>query len=62
MSENISAASGGLQEGAELYRRLGASDIDIDHDDATPSQQAPAVKKMADGAELYSRMHGKAAN
>lgn len=60
MSENISAASGGLQEGAELYRRRGASDID--YDDTTPSQQAPAVKEMADGAELYSRMHGKATN
>ncbi|RIU09124.1 hypothetical protein D2E97_16200 [Mycobacteroides abscessus] len=60
MSENISAASGGLQEGAELYRRLGASDID--YDESIPSQQAPAVKKMADGAELYNRMHGKAAN
>lgn len=60
MGENISAASGGLQEGAELYRRLGASDID--YDESIPSQQAPAVKEMADGAELYSRMHGKPAN
>ncbi|MDO3216689.1 hypothetical protein [Mycobacteroides abscessus] len=60
MSENIPAASGGLQEGAELYRRHGASDID--HDDTAPNQQVPSIKEMADGAELYSRMHGKPAN
>lgn len=60
MSENISAASGGLQEGAELYRRLGASDID--YDESIPSQQAPAVKGMADGAALYSQRHAKPTN
>lgn len=47
-----SAASGGLQRGAELYRRLGGSDAE--HEDSTTAQ-APAVRGMSEGAELYSR-------
>ncbi|MFT9536215.1 hypothetical protein ACM0AX_23460 [Mycobacteroides abscessus subsp. abscessus] len=56
---NIPVVSGGLQEGAELYRRRGASDID--YDDTTPSQQAPAVKSMTAGADLYHQRHASAA-
>lgn len=52
-----SAASGGLQGGAELYKRLGGSDTE--YEDSTTAQ-APAIKGMAQGAELYSRMNSKA--
>ncbi|MDO2968695.1 hypothetical protein [Mycobacteroides abscessus] len=55
-----SAASGGLQDGAELYRRTGASEIE--YDETSPSQQSPAVKGMAAGADLYNKMHAKTTN
>ncbi|MBN7412664.1 hypothetical protein [Mycobacteroides abscessus] len=53
-----SAASGGLKDGAELYKRSSASEID--YDDSTPSQQSPAVKGIIAGADLYNQRHGKA--
>ncbi|WP_255801414.1 hypothetical protein [Mycobacteroides abscessus] len=53
-----SAASGGLKDGAELYRRLGASEIE--YDESTPSQQSPAVRGITAGADLYNQRHAKA--
>ncbi|WP_222423433.1 hypothetical protein, partial [Mycobacteroides abscessus] len=54
-----SGASGGLQAGAELYRRSNASETD--YENPAPEQQASAVKGMAAGAELYNRRHASAA-
>ncbi|SIJ65711.1 hypothetical protein [Mycobacteroides abscessus] len=56
---NIPVASSGLQEGAELYRRRGASEIDYENPAAT--QQQRAVKSMTAGADLYNRRHAPAA-
>lgn len=53
-----SAASGGLKDGAELYRRTGASEIE--YDESAPSRQSPAVKGITAGADLYNQRHAKA--
>ncbi len=55
MSNN---ASSGLQEGAELYRRSSASDVE--YEDSSLNQQTPAIRGMADGADLYRRTDSKA--
>lgn len=54
-----SGASGGLQDGAELYRRSNASEIDYENPAAT--QQHPSVKGMTAGADLYHQRHTSAA-
>ncbi|CPS10220.1 hypothetical protein [Mycobacteroides abscessus] len=51
------AASGGLQAGAELYKRFGAGDID--YEDKALKHRQPAIDGMAAGADLYDRMHAR---
>lgn len=58
-SASPSGASGGLKDGAELYKRYGASDID--YENATSKQQGSAVKGMTAGADLYHQRHASAA-
>ncbi|WP_100522670.1 hypothetical protein [Mycobacteroides abscessus] len=54
--EAPSGVSGGLQAGAELYRRRSGPESEAEG--SAPSQQSPAVKGMSDGADLYRRHNG----